>query len=774
MLNRIYIFALVIFWQASLAQDCTESLSGQIKDLGTHLPMSWVNVYIEETGQGVQTDSNGYFKIHPICFGDYHINLSHIGCEDQRHFVSFDGSTGFLEFNLKHSQTSLNEYTISGEQQQINTQKVEKILKKDIIDKAYESLANMIEDIPGISSLKTGTNISKPVIQGLYGSRVSILNNGVTQSGQQWGNDHSPEIDPLLANSIRVIKGASALEYLGSNLGGVILVEPGSIINEPHLHGRWAYYFESNGIGNGAHLELQKHSPKLAWKANATFKKVGDRHTPDYFLTNTGSQEINLSAQFEKSFSKRWFSQLYFSSFNTEIGILRGAHVGNLTDLDNALEREIPFYTKDHFSYEIVAPRQQVNHQLLKWGNRLNLDEEQKLEFNVAAQYNRRKEYDVRRNGRSIIPSFYLNLFSLFGEGKYTRKIGENRTYKTGLQANLIQNRYDRNTGITPLIPDYNQYEIGSFFVWNQKHRRSEWEFGIRYDYQLQKVAAISRTLPAEVIFYSNDFHNLSGLVAWGHKIGNRSRIFSNIGYASRNPGVNELFSRGLHQGVGAIEEGNLLLEPENSIKASAGIQIEEMDRFSIDLSVYYQNIYNFIYLRPEDEIRLTIRGAFPVYKYNQTQAEIYGLDFQSTLYLNAGFNVGVNYNYLRGQNKTESLPLINMPSNQVITNLNWESPQNINIGKTSLENLQIKASYRHVFEQNRILPIQDYVDAPPAYSLVDLEFSTFIQLKKNKLQISLRVDNLLNQSYRDYLDRMRYYADAMGRNIIFGLNSKF
>ena len=90
------------------------------------------------------------------------------------------------------------------------------------------------------------------------------------------------------------------------------------------------------------------------------------------------------------------------------------------------------------------------------------------------------------------------------------------------------------------------------------------------------------------------------------------------------------------------------------------------------------------------------------------------------------------------------------------------------------MENLQIKASYRHVFEQNRILPIQDYVDAPPAYSLVDLEFSTFIQLKKNKLQISLRVDNLLNQSYRDYLDRMRYYADAMGRNIIFGLNSKF
>ena len=70
--------------------------------------------------------------------------------------------------------------------------------------------------------------------------------------------------------------------------------------------------------------------------------------------------------QLEKSFSERWHSSLYISSFNTRLGVLRGSHISNLTDLEAALERDVPFFTEPDFTYTIEAPFQKVNHHLLK------------------------------------------------------------------------------------------------------------------------------------------------------------------------------------------------------------------------------------------------------------------------------------------------------------------------------------------------------------------------------------------------------------------------
>jgi len=132
-------------------------------------------------------------------------------------------------------------------------------------------------------------------VHGLFGNRLLILNNGVPQSGQQWGNDHSPEIDPLAADQITVLKGTSAIEYPGGNLGSLVSIMPSKIINEPHLHGHFISAYESNGRGISLNTKLQKYSPVLAWRVNATYKKYGDRSAPDYFLTNTGSDEWSAS-----------------------------------------------------------------------------------------------------------------------------------------------------------------------------------------------------------------------------------------------------------------------------------------------------------------------------------------------------------------------------------------------------------------------------------------------------------------------------------------------
>ena len=278
------------------AQNCNLSISGVIKDVSTNEPIAYANIFVKEIESGGVSDSLGFFKINSVCPGKFHISISHIECETQGLYLNISSDT-VINVLLDHNSQLLNEVLVLGQSGKITTQETQSLNSKSIALNANKNLANMLENISGVSTIKNGSGISKPVVQGLYGNRISILNNGVAQNGQQWGADHSPEIDPLVANRIIVVKGVGALEYQGSSLGNVILVEPKKIDHEPHLHGEGRYFFESNGLGNGLNLELQQHTKVFSWRATGTLKKSGDKRTSKYFLRNTGNQEANMALQ---------------------------------------------------------------------------------------------------------------------------------------------------------------------------------------------------------------------------------------------------------------------------------------------------------------------------------------------------------------------------------------------------------------------------------------------------------------------------------------------
>ena len=347
---------ITIFPVLTYGQNCNLAISGFVKDVSTNIPISYANIFIKELRKGGVTDSLGFFNLESICVGEYHMVVSHIGCETQELYLIITGDTA-ISVLLDHNSQLLNEVAIIGQGGKVTTQETQSLNSESIAQNSDKNLATMLENISGVSTIKNGSGISKPVVHGLYGNRLTILNNGIAQSGQQWGVDHSPEIDPLVANRITVIKGVGALEYQGSSLGSVVLVEPKKIAREPHLHGEGRYFFETNGLGNGLNLELQQYRKLLAWRVVGTLKKSGDNRTSKYFLRNTGNQEANIALQFEKFWNKKWFSDLYFSSFNAEFGVLRGSHIGNLTDLEEALERDVPFFTEDDFSYSIIVAK---------------------------------------------------------------------------------------------------------------------------------------------------------------------------------------------------------------------------------------------------------------------------------------------------------------------------------------------------------------------------------------------------------------------------------
>ncbi|HLT23904.1 MAG TPA: Plug domain-containing protein, partial [Ignavibacteria bacterium] len=109
-------------------------------------------------------------------------------------------------------------------------------------------LAEALKEITGVSTIQTGSSISKPVIHGLHSNRILILNNGVRQEGQQWGFEHAPEIDPFIAKKLTVIKGANSVRYGSDAIGGVILVEPNDLqYNMNKLNGEVNLIGFSNG-----------------------------------------------------------------------------------------------------------------------------------------------------------------------------------------------------------------------------------------------------------------------------------------------------------------------------------------------------------------------------------------------------------------------------------------------------------------------------------------------------------------------------------------------
>ncbi len=769
-MNKLTYLGIFVFYPFILfAQNCEIKITGRVQELNCLDPIPFANVYFKEVERGAVTDEKGFFEIPLFCQGSFHVAVSQISCKTREFYITVSEDTTLL-FKIEQNSQIMDEISIATTAiENPTTQSVMQLDAHEISQYSDKNMANILENLAGVSTIKNGNNIAKPVVNGLYGDRLILLNNGVAQSGQQWGADHSPEIDPLSAEKITVIKGVSALAYQGNNLGSAILVAPPKIDLEPHLHGSARYFFESNGVGNGLNLRMQKHYQKFAWSFSGTAKKKGDSRAASYFLTNTGAVEGDYSFQTEYSHNTSLKSKLYFSSFNAHFGVLRGAHIGNLADLEEALKKDEPFYTKKHFSYQINAPFQKVNHHLLKWETSFLLNEDHKFDFTHAVQWDLRKEFDVRRAGRSLKPALSLDQTSNFTELKYNGYFSYDWEISSGFQFNLINNLNVTGTGILPLIPDYTSNKLGLFILATKKKQQFNFEFGGRYDFLDQRVATITRGIVKEIKRYHNKVSNIG--LAGGAKyiFSNKLNLSYNIGLASRNPGINELYSFGLHQGVSGIEEGDPTLVREEALKNTLSLSGKITSKIIYEILYFDQAIENYIFLNPQNQFRTTIRGSFPVFKYTQTRARMVGLDFTSAFLFTERINASLKASYLKGTDTQNNIPLIYLPSNNLFLTFNYKVPL---VGNWNQITLEINNKY--IFEQKNILSEQDFARPPKGYNLLGVKISGERQLGAQRLSMFLRIDNLFNISYRDYLNRLRYFADDLGVNVIIGLNLNF
>ncbi|MCU0341292.1 MAG: TonB-dependent receptor [Spirosomaceae bacterium] len=739
---------------AQKPEHCDCFVKGTVKDRETGQPIAGAILAVRRTPQFATTDAEGRYHLKNLCQGDYVVECRIVGYKLTTTKISLQHSAE-ENLNLSEEEVHLQDVEITARRVWSLSQKPT-TLESDALDQARgQTLGDALKNITGVTMLQTGATIAKPVIHGLHSNRVLIMNNGLRQEGQQWGSEHAPEIDPFVAKRLSVVKGAAGVRYGSDAVGGVILVEPDDLPTQKGTNGELNTVAFSNGRMGVLSGTLQggfSHWRGAGWRVQGTLKNGGNIQTPDYFLANTGAREQNFSAAIGYRNAQRG-AEIFYSRFQTNIGIFSGAHIGSTTDLLNVIRNGEPFIKSD-FTRQIERPNQDISHDLLKikafWMIRGS-----RLQLTAGRQFNYRGEWDLHGPQAALRPSlrFRISTYSseLVWEHKPTRQKITGQIGLSGL--------YQRNTtGGRPLIPDFEQLNAGIFAIERLVQDKWEWEAGLRYDWRWMWVSEfVGRILTPQNLHFSS----VSGTVGAVFNASESLAFRTNFGTAWRPPNVNELYSRGVHHGAATFEEGDANLSPETAYNFMTSAEYHTT-HWHVEVGMYRNLIDNYIYAQPQPEPVLTIRGAFPYFKYTQTRATFTGLDLNSTWDVTPKLQHTTKLSYLRAYDQAQNDYLVLIPANRVENTLLYNFGTIWKSGNT-----QASVGHLWVDKQRRVPPNSDFMPPPAAYHLWSVQLSGEITLtEKQQLKWGLSAQNLLDTAYRDYLNRFRYFSLEQGRNL--------
>ncbi len=788
-----YLIALCALFIASLAtaQECDHSLSGKVMDFHDKTPLAGATLYIAQLETFAYTDLNGEYSFEKLCAGTYEIEVMHSECRTLIFPVKIPESKR-KDFLLEHHLEELDEVRVIGSiySNKTNSGLENRLSEEVLLQNSGGSLGDAIRGLSGISSLNTGATIVKPAIHGLNGSRVLVLNDGVRMQDMEWGDEHAPNVDINAVGSITVIKGASALQYGGDAIGGVILMEQAFLPATDTLYGKTILNGFSNGRGGSISTDLTRVF-KADWflRLQGSYKRLGDQESPDYILSNTGVAETASSLEFGKR-ALNWGIQGKYSFYDAEIAILRASHIGNIDDLIRSINSGEPQVIRP-FTYDLQNPRQKVRHRLAKLSAYKRFKGLGKWSAQYDFQQNRRKEFDVRRGELNDQASLDLELTTHSLSTDFKWDAAEKLETQVGLVGRYQENFPNPATGVRRLIPDYERWELGAFMT-GEYILSPNWKLdaGIRYDHSRIDALKYYQTSRWEERGYDQEFsgiileevgsqlltnpvftfQNFSGTTGFNFSRNDHSFLRFNYSLSQRAPNPSELFSDGLHHSAARIELGDLRIKSETSHKLSASFE-KRFQNWGMTLEPYANFLDDFILLEPTG-LEFTIRGAFPVWSYRQTDARLLGLDASAYVDWHPNWRSEHQMSLVKGKDISREMALINLPPVSFRNKLEFR--------KGEWHDFEISLTSDLVLRQNEVPPnivvfsperqedvLLEINTPPPAYQILGVNSSADFSLgTSSRLTTSVSVNNLLNTSFRDYLNRQRFFADGLGRNI--------
>lgn len=700
--------------------------------------------------------------------GASHVTLS-ARCIGYHEVVArrFAVSNDSLTIYLKIMDNVLGEAEVSTQRKQTSvTQQAVTLDAKTLEESSALSLGQLLEKVPGVSSISSGNSIAKPVIQGMHSSRILLVNNGVRLESQSWGIDHAPEIDHTASSMIEVIKGAESIRYGYGAVGGVVLLNQAALpygYDYLKVKGKANIGYSTNARGYDGAGTIELGYKQVGARLHAMYQRAGDYTTADYRLNNTGYKNISFSGLMGYQ-GRRLTATLSGSLYYSRSGIYYGSNLSDLDQLLKRFERGRPEEnTIRPFGYTIAPPFQQSQHVTLKADANWTINDKHSLLLMLSYQKNLRQEFENRKVARySWLPVQDLRLTTYTGEAIWSANWKAGMTTQVGL-SNMYQTNYNvPGTKQPAFIPNFAALTMGVFALHKMNVGAWTYSAGVRYDIRGLDVNGYTSLSSFK---YYDDFKvysNFTGNVAAHYQINANLDARFNVGWAWRPPDVNELYAAGLHHGTYWVQ-GNNTLESERGYKAVLGARYRT-PWLAVEPSLFYQQVKNYIY----DNIGSGMErfhnhpsGKYPKFVYGQDHARLVGADIVATVVPMEHLSLTAKGEWIFARNLTQDTWLPFMPSDKYALGADYQ----LSWGKSRVWEAAFSLEGTYVAKQNRFDATKDLVtESPSAYVLLGGSAQASTTLPNgHKVKFILLGENVLNHLYKEYTDRFRYYAHARG-----------
>ena len=276
------------------------AVAGQVTTPGGE-PLPGVQIVAPMLQRGTTTGPDGTYRLDQLPTGMHTLEYRFVGFQTVVREVSLAaGETAELDVVLQSRVLETDGVTVTGTARARSTlrapQDVDVIGPAQLQGNRSAALGDLLRDnVGGVSSIKTGSQIGKPVLRGLSGTRILLLKDGIGQQFYQFGVRHFPTTNASEAERIEVVRGASSILYGSDALGGAINVitkpAPTSGADALDVGGSASTQYYTNNNERAGSIDVHAAQGNVGWRAGAE-RRVGDNfHTPDdptFFETQNG------------------------------------------------------------------------------------------------------------------------------------------------------------------------------------------------------------------------------------------------------------------------------------------------------------------------------------------------------------------------------------------------------------------------------------------------------------------------------------------------------
>jgi len=792
----VLIFSLIVVFNitAEVIGLSRTNLHGKITDKNGD-PIIGVSIYIMELKTGGITDAEGNYRIDNLPMRKVQLQITSVGYKMKVDNIELE-SNNIKDYQLDESVTEIKEVAVTGQAVSSEISKIPSpvsiITSAKLIQQASTNIIDALSSQPGISQITTGSGISKPVIRGLGYNRLVVLNDGVRQEGQQWGDEHGIEIDENDVNRVEILKGPASLMYGSDAMAGVINLFTAPILPQGRMQlNALANYQTNNGL-MAYSLNFAGHKNTFIWDMRYSQKQAhAYQNKVDGYVYDSGFSENALSGLI--GISNWWgYSHLNLSYYHLTPGIVEGKRdslTGQFTKpfANNNSVGEAIATPSDFTTYQHSIPYQQVSHYKAVWSNNV-LIVDGSLKVTIGYQQNRRQEFADILNPNQYGLYFQLHTFNYDFHYQFPEIKGYN--FSVGING-MVQNSL--NKGIEFLVPEYRLFDAGAFIVGKKTIGKFDLSGGIRFDNRAETGDALylNATGAKTVVFdpaaierfaaFSSSFRGISGSMGAAYQLNKNWMTKLNLSRGFRAPNIDELGSNGVHDGTIRYEIGNPKLKSENSLQLDYELEFNT-EHVNAKLNLFGNNISNYIYSH-----KLTnriggdsIQSGFPTYKFDSGNVQMIGGEAYIDIHPHPldwlHFENSISYVYSQLLNQPDSIRYLPFtPAPKWISELKIEIR---NVGKV-LKNSFISFGIEHEFKQDKIYSAYHTETVTNAYTLFNGGIGSDIIWKKHTLfSLFINGTNLTDIAYQSHLSRLKYApvnnvtqrigVFNMGRNISF------